>query len=78
MIAMTAHSIFSHIVDKFAADVEKTCSDLIIEIVDRQDRAEEPEEEIAEETGTETPEGTGTETPEGTETKTPEGTGHEA
>jgi biopolymer transport protein ExbB len=45
MIAMTAHSIFSHIVDKFAADVEKTCSDLIIEIVDRQDLAEETSEE---------------------------------
>ena len=49
MIAMTAHSIFSHIVDKFAADVEKTCSDLIIEIVDR----EEPAEETGEETGNE-------------------------
>jgi biopolymer transport protein ExbB len=33
--AMAAHSIFSHIVDKFAADVEKTCSDLIIGIVER-------------------------------------------
>jgi biopolymer transport protein ExbB len=42
MIAMTAHSIFSHIVDKFAADVEKTCSDLIIEIVDRQEPVEKP------------------------------------
>jgi biopolymer transport protein ExbB len=41
MIAMTAHSIFSHIVDKFAADVEKTCSDLIIRITDREDPAEE-------------------------------------
>jgi biopolymer transport protein ExbB len=41
MIAMTAHSIFSHIVDKFAADVEKTCSDLIIEIIDREDPSEE-------------------------------------
>lgn len=49
MIAMTAHSIFSHIVDKFAADVEKTCSDLIIEIVDRED----PVEETGEETGNE-------------------------
>jgi biopolymer transport protein ExbB len=35
IFAMAAHSIFSHIVDKFAADVEKTCSDLIIEIVER-------------------------------------------
>jgi biopolymer transport protein ExbB len=32
IIAMIAHSIFTHIVDKFSADVEKTCSDLIIEI----------------------------------------------
>ncbi|MDR2500987.1 MAG: MotA/TolQ/ExbB proton channel family protein [Treponema sp.] len=29
IIAMVAHSLFTHIVDKFAADVEKTCSDLI-------------------------------------------------
>jgi biopolymer transport protein ExbB len=41
MIAMTAHSIFSHIVDRFAAEVEKTCSDLIIRIADREDPAEE-------------------------------------
>jgi biopolymer transport protein ExbB len=40
MIAMTAHSIFSHIVDRFAADVEKTCSDLIIRIADREDTPE--------------------------------------
>jgi biopolymer transport protein ExbB len=32
IIAMIAHSIFTHIVDKFSADAEKTCSDLIIEI----------------------------------------------
>ncbi|MDR3333711.1 MAG: MotA/TolQ/ExbB proton channel family protein [Treponema sp.] len=32
MIAMVAHSLFSHIVDKFTAEVEKTCSDLITEI----------------------------------------------
>jgi biopolymer transport protein ExbB len=49
MIAMTAHSVFSHIVDKFAADVEKTCSDLIIGIVDRED----PAGETGEETGNE-------------------------
>ncbi|MDR0376705.1 MAG: MotA/TolQ/ExbB proton channel family protein [Spirochaetaceae bacterium] len=29
IIAMIAHSLFSHIVDQFAAEVEKTCSDLI-------------------------------------------------
>jgi biopolymer transport protein ExbB len=32
IIAMIAHSLFSHVVDKFAADVEKACSDLITEI----------------------------------------------
>lgn len=32
IIAMIAHSLFSHIVDKFAADTEKTCSDLITEL----------------------------------------------
>ena len=30
IIAMIAHSLFSHVVDKFAADLEKTCSDLIL------------------------------------------------
>ncbi|MDR3173021.1 MAG: MotA/TolQ/ExbB proton channel family protein [Treponema sp.] len=30
IIAMIFHSIFSHIVDKFSADVEQTCSELII------------------------------------------------
>ncbi|WP_245534777.1 MotA/TolQ/ExbB proton channel family protein [Treponema primitia] len=33
IIAMIAHSVFSHIVDKFTADVEKSCSDLITELV---------------------------------------------
>jgi biopolymer transport protein ExbB len=32
IIAMIAHSLFTHIVDKFAAEVEKTCSDLITEL----------------------------------------------
>jgi biopolymer transport protein ExbB len=32
ILAMIPHSLFSHIVDKFAADVEKTCSDLITEL----------------------------------------------
>jgi biopolymer transport protein ExbB len=44
MIAMVAHSLFSHIVDKFAAEVEKTCSDLIIAITDREEGAEAPAE----------------------------------
>jgi biopolymer transport protein ExbB len=33
IIAMIAHSLLSHIVDKFAANTEKTCSDLIMDIV---------------------------------------------
>jgi biopolymer transport protein ExbB len=33
IIAMIAHSLFSHVVDKFAADVEKSCSNLIAELV---------------------------------------------
>jgi biopolymer transport protein ExbB len=33
IIAMVSHSLLSHVVDKFAADTEKTCSDLIIAIV---------------------------------------------
>jgi biopolymer transport protein ExbB len=37
IVAMIAHSIFSHIVDKFAAEVEKSCSDLIIEIADHHE-----------------------------------------
>jgi biopolymer transport protein ExbB len=32
IIAMVAHSLFTNTVDKFAADVEKTCSDLITEL----------------------------------------------
>jgi biopolymer transport protein ExbB len=33
IIAMISHSIFSHIVDKFSADVEQTCSELITEMM---------------------------------------------
>jgi biopolymer transport protein ExbB len=33
IVAMIAHSLLSHAVDTFAADVQKTCSDLIITIV---------------------------------------------
>jgi biopolymer transport protein ExbB len=32
IIAMVAHSLFTNAVDKFAANVEKTCSDLITEL----------------------------------------------
>jgi biopolymer transport protein ExbB len=33
IIAMIFHSIFSHIVDKFSADVERVCSELITEMM---------------------------------------------
>jgi len=36
IIAMIFHSVFSHLVDKFAAEIETTCSNLIAEIADRQ------------------------------------------
>ncbi|MDR1626976.1 MAG: MotA/TolQ/ExbB proton channel family protein [Spirochaetia bacterium] len=32
LVAVTAHSLLTHVVDKFAAEVEKTCSDLITEL----------------------------------------------
>jgi biopolymer transport protein ExbB len=32
IIAMSAHSLFSHVVDKFAAEAEKACSDLILDL----------------------------------------------
>jgi len=34
IIAMSAHSLFTHAVDKFASDVEIACSELIIEIAE--------------------------------------------
>ncbi|MDR3201456.1 MAG: MotA/TolQ/ExbB proton channel family protein [Spirochaetales bacterium] len=40
LVAVTAHSILSHIVDKFAAEVEKTCSDLITEFAAAENPAE--------------------------------------
>jgi biopolymer transport protein ExbB len=36
IIAMIAHSLFSHIVDKFAAEVERYCSELITAIAMRE------------------------------------------
>jgi biopolymer transport protein ExbB len=36
IIAMVFHSVFTHIVDKFEAEVEKSCSDLIAEIAGQQ------------------------------------------
>jgi biopolymer transport protein ExbB len=41
IIAMIAHSIFSHIVDRFAADVEKSCSNLIMELAESRGGAAE-------------------------------------
>jgi biopolymer transport protein ExbB len=32
IIAMIAHSLFTHVVDRFAADVERVCSELITEL----------------------------------------------
>ena len=37
IFAMIFHSVFTHVVDKFTADVEKNCSDLIAEIADQQE-----------------------------------------
>jgi biopolymer transport protein ExbB len=37
IIAMVAHSLFSHVVDRFAAGVETACSALVIEITDREE-----------------------------------------
>jgi len=37
IIAMSAHSLFTHTVDKFASDVEIACSELIIEIGDSRE-----------------------------------------
>jgi biopolymer transport protein ExbB len=32
LVSVTAHSLLAHVVDKFTAEVEKTCSDLITEL----------------------------------------------
>jgi len=37
IIAMSAHSLFTHTVDKFASDVEIACSELIIDIGDSRE-----------------------------------------
>ena len=36
IIAMVAHSLFSHVVDKFAGNLEMVCSDLIFELANGQ------------------------------------------
>jgi len=37
IIAMISHSLFTHFIDKFAADIEKNCSRLISETVKQND-----------------------------------------
>jgi biopolymer transport protein ExbB len=41
IIAMIAHSLFSHVVDKFAVNVEKSCSTLIAELTEGRETAAE-------------------------------------
>ena len=41
IVAMASHSLFSHVVDKFASDVESACSDLIIEISENRAKNED-------------------------------------
>ena len=36
ILAMFAHSVFTHIVDRFTGDVESVCSDLIITLTEKQ------------------------------------------
>jgi biopolymer transport protein ExbB len=40
IVAMTAHSLFTHTVDKFTSETEKVCSDLIISISESRGRNE--------------------------------------
>ena len=37
IVAMSAHSLFTHIVDKFTSDVESVCSDLIIALAEKNE-----------------------------------------
>ena len=48
IIAMVSHSIFTHVVDRFASDVETACSDLIIGITESRETASSPAEENSE------------------------------
>jgi len=45
IIAMVFHSIFSHIVDKFAARIESACSDLIVQLSSKQPAGIQPADE---------------------------------
>jgi biopolymer transport protein ExbB len=49
IIAMSAYSLFTHVVDKFASEVEIVCSDLINEIVSDDKIGETPNAEITQE-----------------------------
>ena len=40
ILAMSAHSVFSHIVDRFTVETESVCSDLIIEITAAREKNE--------------------------------------
>ncbi|MDR1949989.1 MAG: MotA/TolQ/ExbB proton channel family protein [Spirochaetaceae bacterium] len=50
IIAMIAHSLFTHVVDRFAADVERVCSELITNLAEREFRetGEVPKPEVPE------------------------------
>ena len=50
IIAMIAHSIFTHIEDKFTAEVEKTCSELMTELAGRNALKEKEKREKEKET----------------------------
>jgi len=45
IVAMFAHSVFTHIVDKFAAEVETVCSDLIITLTEARGSASSADNE---------------------------------
>ncbi|MDR1047547.1 MAG: MotA/TolQ/ExbB proton channel family protein [Treponema sp.] len=47
IIAMVAYSLLSHLVDRFAADTEKACSELITEFAIRSERAAKKAAETA-------------------------------
>jgi len=48
LVAMSAHSVFTNIVDKFAADLESACSDIIIELSEIHEVDEEDALPVAE------------------------------
>jgi biopolymer transport protein ExbB len=46
IIAMAFHALFTHIVDRFAANVEKTCTDLFAQLLPREELPRKPEVRI--------------------------------